>query len=199
MNRSLLVAAAAALLLTATACTTSGQEPAATSSASAVASVQPSAADSAVSVSSSTSSTATAATTPLYARLDAASAAGQTGTRVDQQVDGQKVEATGIWIGCDGTPATATYDLDDDFASLTGDLVLADPTPARVEARVDFVVDGKTVHRVQLTAGTDPTPVTIDLKGAKILTVSAISIAGDCSTSDLPYGAFVGATLTAGK
>lgn len=146
--------------------------------------------------SSATDSRNAADTVPLYEALSGTEAAGATGQKVEVTVGGKKQEATGIWVGCDGDPATATYDLDGAYTALTGKLALADHTPVGVHVQVEIRVDGKTVASERLVPGTSPQSVDVDVTGATSLVVSAEAVQGQCSTASAPYGTFLDAELT---
>ncbi|WP_139061815.1 NPCBM/NEW2 domain-containing protein [Tsukamurella pulmonis] len=134
--------------------------------------------------------------TPLYARLAASSAVGDTGQALTARIAGTTYRsATGIWIGCEGTAATAVYRLGGEFAALTGVLGLQPHTPERLRVRVSFIVDGETRLATTLARDEQPRTVSIPLDGARAVTVSALAIAGECAPAPAPYGAIGAASL----
>lgn len=135
--------------------------------------------------------------TPLHTRLATSSAMGDTGQALTATLAGTTYRgATGIWIGCEGTAATAVYRLGGEFAELTGVLGLQPHTPRDLQVRVSFIVDGETKLTTVLARDGQPQTITIPLDGARSLTVSALAIDGECAPAPAPYGAIGAASLT---
>ncbi|MET9329372.1 NPCBM/NEW2 domain-containing protein [Tsukamurella sp. NPDC003166] len=135
--------------------------------------------------------------TPLYTRLITSSAVGGTGQALTAMLAGATYRsATGVWVGCEGTAATAVYRLSGDFAKLTGLLGLQPHTPADLQVRVSIVVDGGTRLSVVLTRNGQPQSISIPVADARILTVSALATVGQCAPAAAPYGAIGAASLT---
>ncbi|WP_158635118.1 NPCBM/NEW2 domain-containing protein [Tsukamurella asaccharolytica] len=139
----------------------------------------------------------TPAGTPLHTRLASSSAVGDTGQALTATIAGTTYRsATGIWIGCEGTAATAVYRLGGEFARLTGVLGLQPHTPPSLRVRISFIVDGETKLAATLTRDDGPQPITIPLDGAQSLIVSAVRNGGECAPAAAPYGAIGAASLT---
>ena len=132
---------------------------------------------------------------PLYSMRSDSQAVGDTGGRVTAIVNGRTAEATGVWVGCDGEPALATYGLDGRYLTLTGDLVLQDHAPAGLPVEVVFTGDGRELASEEVVEGAGPRNVTVKVKGVKTLTMSARTDSS-CTVSTKPFGAFVDAELT---
>ncbi|MFD6666716.1 hypothetical protein ACFWDK_30710 [Micromonospora chalcea] len=134
----------------------------------------------------------------LYTLDASASAAGNSGQQVTGVVDGTSYpHSTGAWVGCEGTPATLTYQLGHGYRRLRSFVGLSGETPADVTARVDFTLDGSVVESVEVSRDRSE-PVDIDLSGVAELKVSAIKVAGECEVSDTPYGILGDARLWPG-
>ncbi|CAM3819887.1 NPCBM/NEW2 domain-containing protein [Tsukamurella ocularis] len=140
---------------------------------------------------------ATPTGTPLYARLAASSAVGDTGQPLTATLAGATYRsATGVWIGCEGTASTAVYRLGGEFAKLTGVLGLQPHTPADLRVRVSVIVDGRTELAATLSRDGRPQNLAIPLDGARSVTVSALATDGECAPAAAPYGAIGAASLT---
>ncbi|MEU2615299.1 hypothetical protein ABZ570_27525 [Micromonospora sp. NPDC007271] len=134
----------------------------------------------------------------LYTLDPSASAAGSSGQQVTGVFDGSTYpHSTGAWVGCEGTPATLTYQLGHGYRRLRSFVGLSGETPADVTARVDFTLDGNVVQSVEVSPDRSE-PVDIDLSGVGELVVSAIKVAGECEVSDTPYGVLGDARLWPG-
>jgi NPCBM/NEW2 domain len=132
---------------------------------------------------------------PLYQQFERASAAGINGQRLDATLAGRRYpSSTGMWIGCDGTAATATYRLDHNFSRLTATAGLQAHTPDGLTARVTITGDGRQLSEF-IANKTATVPVDVPLVGIASLTVSAIVDQGTCAGSDTPYGALGDAVL----
>lgn len=141
--------------------------------------------------------TTTPTGTPLYTRLATSSAVGDTGQALTATLAGTMYRsATGVWIGCEGTAATAVYRLGGEFAKLTGVLGLQPHTPAGLKIRVSFIVDGETKLAAALTRDGRPQNISVPLTGARSVTVSALATGGQCAPAASPYGAIGAASLT---
>lgn len=139
----------------------------------------------------------TPAATPLYSRLTSSSATGDTGQALTATLGGTTYPgATGVWIGCEGTAATAVYRLGGEFARLTGVLGLQPHTPAGLRVRISVIVDGDTKRVATLTRDDPPQNLVIPLDGARSVTVGALAIAGECALAAAPYGAIGAAGLS---
>ncbi|MGX9294148.1 NPCBM/NEW2 domain-containing protein [Tsukamurella paurometabola] len=139
----------------------------------------------------------TPAATPLYSRLTSSSATGDTGQALTATLGGTTYPgATGVWIGCEGTAATAVYRLGGEFARLTGVLGLQPHTPAGLRVRISVIVDGDTKRVATLTRDDPPQNLVIPLDGARSVTVAALAIAGECALAAAPYGAIGAAGLS---
>ncbi|MCA0155762.1 NPCBM/NEW2 domain-containing protein [Tsukamurella sp. M9C] len=135
--------------------------------------------------------------TPLYARLASSSAVGDTGQALTATLAGTTYRsATGVWIGCEGTAATAVYRLGGEFTKLTGVLGLQPHTPRDLRVRVSFIVDGATKLAATLARDDAPQTISIPLDGARSVTVSALATDGECAPAPAPYGAIGAASLT---
>lgn len=140
---------------------------------------------------------ATPTGTPLYTRLARSSTVGDTGQALTATLAGTTYRsATGVWIGCEGTPSTAVYRLAGEFAKLTGVLGLQPHTPRDLRVRVSFIVDGSTKLASVLAREDAPRTISIALDGARSVTVSALATDGTCAPAPAPYGAIGAASLT---
>lgn len=134
--------------------------------------------------------------TPLYELLGDANAVGKTGGLVEATLRGKTYPgATGVWVGCEGTAATATYPLKGRYAALTGELGLMDHTPPQVSAKVTILVDGSPTFSQVLRRDQAPVHLNVPVTDAQSITVTALAVSGDCGAADLPYGAIVDAEL----
>ncbi len=135
--------------------------------------------------------------TPLHTRLAASSAVGNTGQALTAVIAGTTYRsATGVWIGCEGTAATAVYRLGGEFAELTGVVGLQPHTPRGLHVKISFSVDGVTELAPVLTRDDRPRTISVPLAGARSLTVAAIATDGWCAPAPAPYGAIGAASLT---
>jgi hypothetical protein len=132
---------------------------------------------------------------PLYQRFERASAAGANGQAVDATLAGKRFpSSTGMWVGCDGTAATATYRLDHTFSRLTATVGLQAHTPDGLTARVTITGDSRLLGEF-VASRTATVPVDVNLVGTNSLVVSAILEQGTCAGSNTPYGALGDAVL----
>lgn len=135
--------------------------------------------------------------TPLYTRLATSSAVGDTGQALTASLAGTTyLGATGVWVGCEGTAATAVYRLGGEFTRLTGYLGLQPHTPSNLQVKIAFVVDGDTRYSATLRRDSRPQAIDVPVTGARSVTVTALSVAGQCAPAASPYGAVGAASLT---
>lgn len=135
--------------------------------------------------------------TPLYTRLTTSSAGGATGHALTASLGGTTyLSATGVWVGCEGTAATAVYRLRGEFTKLTGVLGLQPHTPRSLQVKFGVVVDGETRYTTTMVRGDRPQIISVPLDGARSVTVTALATAGECAPAPAPYGAIGAASLT---
>ncbi len=135
----------------------------------------------------------------LYTVTPTVEAIGTSGRQVAGRLGGRAFpNSTGAWVGCDGTPATMTYRLDNGYRRLDATVGLSPATPAGISARMTFTVDGVPAATVDVTRDS-ATPVTLALAGATRLVVATEKTAGDCGASPTPYGVLGDATLHPGS
>jgi hypothetical protein len=145
--------------------------------------------------STSTTGATHATNVPLYQQFERASAAGANGQAINATLAGKRYpSSTGMWVGCDGTPATATYRLDHNFSRLTGTAGLQVHTPDGLTARITITGDSRLLSDFTVSK-TTTVPVDVNIVGAKSLVVSAILDQGTCAGSETPYGALGDALL----
>jgi hypothetical protein len=133
---------------------------------------------------------------PLYEQFESASSPGPTGEPVNATLVGARYpSSTGMWIGCEGVAAEATFRLDRRFTQLTAVVGLQPHTPDGVAARITISADGHLLSEftVRKTA-TNPIDLVVDRTDS--LVVAAILEEGTCEPSDSPYGALGNAVLT---
>lgn len=130
-----------------------------------------------------------AAGVPLYTLLDSTSAVGTNGQQIDATLAGQRFEdSTGMWVGCEGSAATATFQLDGRYGRLTATAGLQSHTPSELTAHVTITGDGAVLS--EFTTGPGNTvPVEVSVAGVREVTVAAIRESGTCTVSGRPYGA----------
>jgi NPCBM/NEW2 domain len=147
--------------------------------------------------SATTSTTAATHSTnvPLYQQFERASSAGANGQAIDATLAGKRYpSSTGMWVGCEGAPATATYRLDHNFSRLTAAVGLQAHTPDGLTARVTITGDNRLLTEI-VASKTATVPVDVTLVGTDSLVVSAMVDQGTCAGSDTPYGALGDALL----
>jgi serine/threonine protein kinase len=132
----------------------------------------------------------------LYQQFQSASAVGPNGQPINATLAGQSYpSSTGMWVGCEGRPATVTYRLDHKFTELKAVVGLQPHTPDGLTAQVTISGDGQVLQ--QFTVGKSPiVPVDLNLNGMNSLVVAALRVTGVCTPASLPYGALGGAVLT---
>jgi hypothetical protein len=133
---------------------------------------------------------------PLYQQFERASAAGTNGQRIDATLGGKHYPtSTGMWVGCEGTAAMATYRLDRNFSRLTAVVGLQAHTPDGLTARVTITGDNRRLSEF-VASKTATVPIDVMLIGMASVVVSAVVEEGSCGGSDTPYGALGDAVLT---
>jgi serine/threonine protein kinase len=132
----------------------------------------------------------------LYQQFQSASGVGPNGRPINATLAGQNFPtSTGMWVGCEGVPATTTYRLDGKFSELNAVVGLQPHTPNGLTANVTISGDGKVLQ--QFTVGKSATvPVDLNLTGMNSLVISAILASGVCTPASIPYGALGNAVLT---
>jgi len=133
--------------------------------------------------------TAAGADRPLHQLPIVAHNVGSSGQQLDSTLAGRHFpDSTGFWVGCEGTAATATYQLDGKWSRLTATAGLDVTAPADAAAKLVIEADGKAVLTDTVTR-TKAVPVDLDLGSVRMLTVSAQLTKGPCGNSTRPYGA----------
>jgi hypothetical protein len=132
----------------------------------------------------------------LYQQFESASAVGANGQAINATLAGENYPtSTGMWIGCNGQPATTTYRLDNRFAGLNAVVGLQPHTPDGLTVFVTISGDGRVLK--EFTVGkTANIPIDLTVRGVNSLVVAAILQAGTCGVSTIPYGALGDASLT---
>ncbi|ADG79708.1 Glycosyl hydrolase family 98 putative carbohydrate-binding module domain-containing protein OS=Tsukamurella paurometabola (strain ATCC 8368 / DSM / CCUG 35730 / CIP 100753 / JCM 10117 / KCTC 9821 / NBRC 16120 / NCIMB 702349 / NCTC 13040) OX=521096 GN=Tpau_3121 PE=4 SV=1 [Tsukamurella paurometabola] len=135
--------------------------------------------------------------TPLHTRLSAANALGPTGQALTAVLGGVSYQgATGIWVGCDGAASSAVYRLAGEFSTLGGVLGLQPHTPEGLVVRIGIAVDGGRAETALLRRDDPPMPVSVSVRSAQSVTISAVAEAGACIPSGMPYAAIGAGSLT---
>jgi hypothetical protein len=126
---------------------------------------------------------------PLHRIPITASDVGTSGQQLDSTLNGQHfAESTGFWVGCEGKPATATYQLDGKWHRLTATAGLDVTSPTDVVAKLVIELDGKAML-TDTVSRSRSVPVDLDLASVRMLTVSAQRTKGSCGNATRPYGA----------
>jgi hypothetical protein len=126
---------------------------------------------------------------PLHRMPIAASDVGSSGQQLDSTLNGRHFpDSTGFWVGCEGRPATATYQLDGNWHRLTATAGLDVTAPADVTAKLIIELDGKAAL-TETVSRSRSVPVDLDLSKVRMLTVSAERTKGSCGNATRPYGA----------
>ena len=94
--------------------------------------------------------------------------------------------ATTQWVGCEGEPATTTYQLDENYSRLKAQVGLQKQAPDGLVVVVDISTDEGIVQRIQVE-GDGGTPVQLNLVGVSTLTFEAIRTKGTCKPSAQGY------------
>lgn len=135
--------------------------------------------------------------TPLHARLTTASAGGATGQALTANLGGVSYRgATGVWVGCEGTAASAVYLVGGEFSNLSGMLGLQPHTPPELRVRIQIIVDGTVKLTSNLRRDSQPQAISVPIAGARSITVVALKTSGECAPAPAPYGAIGAASLT---
>ncbi len=150
-----------------------------------------------------TSTTTTAPTqnapagVPLYQRFEAERSVGPNGQPINATLAGTNYpDATGMWVGCGGQPATTTYSLNHNFTRLHAVAGLESDTPDGLETNATITGDGRVLQEFTIQK-TQTATVDLDLTGIDSLVVAAIAVNPSlCGASSTPYGALGGALLT---
>ena len=133
---------------------------------------------------------------PLYEQWESADAEGPNGASVDATLAGRSYPAsTGMWVGCRGVAATATFRLGRNFTRLTATAGLQDQAPDALAVRVTISGDGQVLDEFTVSK-TGTTPVDLSVDGTDVLVVAAILEKGTCAPGRDPYGALGDAVLT---
>jgi serine/threonine kinase PknH len=132
----------------------------------------------------------------LYQQFQSASAVGPNGQSINATLAGESYPtSTGMWVGCEGSPATTTYRLDHKFAELNAVVGMQPHTPDGLTAHVTISGDGQVLK--EFTVGkTANIPIDLTLNGMDSLVVAAILQTGICTPASIPYGALGDAVLT---
>lgn len=136
---------------------------------------------------------------PLYEQFESANAEGANGTPIDARLVGKSYPlSTGMWVGCRGTAATATYRLDRTFTRLTATVGLQEQAPDGLAVRVTISGDGQVLSEFTVR---ETATMSVDLKvdSTDSLVVAAILEQGICGQADVPYGALGDAVLTTNR
>lgn len=131
----------------------------------------------------------------LYQQFESASAVGANGQPINATLAGESYPtSTGMWVGCNGRPATTTYRLNHQFTELNAVVGLQPHTPDGLTVFVTISGDGQVLK--EFTIGkTANIPVDLTLRGMDSLVVAAILESGTCGASTIPYGALGDASL----
>lgn len=134
---------------------------------------------------------------PLYESFEAQNSVGPNGQPVTASLAGTRYpNSTGMWVGCDGEPATTTYRLGGRYSRLQASAGLQPHAPDALSVDVSIAADGKSLAHFIISKNATA-PVDLDVGGADALVVSAIAVDRSvCGTSDTPYGALGTAMLT---
>ena len=132
----------------------------------------------------------------LYQQFQSGSGVGPNGQAINATLAGESYPtSTGMWVGCEGRPATTTYRLDHKFAELNAVVGLQPHTPDGLTAHVTISGDGQVLK--EFTVGkTANIPIDLTLNGMDSLVVAAILQTGICTPASIPYGALGDAVLT---
>lgn len=137
----------------------------------------------------------TASTIHLYELPSGATGVGPSGQHLDSVLAATRYpESTGVWVGCDGAPATVTYRLSGTYHRLIGTAGLGDFTPGDITARITLAGDGRSLATLDVSRDRTAT-LDLDLTGVDTLVISAARVAGVCGASSIPYGALGDARL----
>lgn len=135
----------------------------------------------------------------LYVRLAGTSSPGDTGTRRKVEVDGvRSTHSTTYWVGCEGRPAVARFDLAGRYAALSTTLLLDDATtPPALQVRVVLTADGRRVGTWTVSKS-DRFEVDADgLEGVRSLRLAARALnPQECTNSVVGYGIALDARLS---
>jgi hypothetical protein len=101
---------------------------------------------------------------------------------------GSYPRSLGVWVGCDGTPAVAVYQLGGKYKKLEAVAGLAGHAPDGLTAKITFSADGRRLAAVTVTKKITEN-IAFDVTGVKTLEVSAVRAKGTCGRSDTPYAA----------
>jgi NPCBM/NEW2 domain len=133
----------------------------------------------------------------LYQQFEAERSVGPNGKPINATLAGTSFpDATGMWVGCGGQPATTTYRLDHKFSRLHAIAGLEPTTPDGLETKATITGDGRVLQEFTIQK-TDTQKVDLDLTGMDTLVVAAIALNPTlCGASSTPYGALGDAVLT---
>ncbi len=132
----------------------------------------------------------------LYQQFQGANAVGPNGQPINATLAGQSYPtSTGMWVGCEGKPATTTYQLDRKFTELNAVVGMQPHTPDGLTAHVTISGDGQVLQEFTVGKSANIT-VDLNLNGMSSLVIAAIRTSGVCTPASIPYGAFGNAVLT---
>lgn len=134
---------------------------------------------------------------PLYRQFEAERSVGPNGKPINATLAGDNYpDATGMWVGCSGQPATTTYKLSGGFSRLHAVAGLEPNTPDGLKTHATITADGRDVQEFTIEK-TQTQPIDVDLTGVDTLVVAAIAVNPSlCGSSSTPYGALGAALLT---
>lgn len=133
---------------------------------------------------------------PLYQEFEAERSVGPNGKPINATLAGTAYpDATGMWVGCGGQPATTTYHLNRKYTRLHAVAGLEPNTPDGLETKATITADGRVLQLFTIQK-TQTQPVDLDLTGVESLVVAAIAVNPSlCGASSTPYGALGAAQL----
>jgi hypothetical protein len=134
---------------------------------------------------------------PLYRQFEAERSVGPNGKPINATLAGNNYpDATGMWVGCGGQPATTTYRLNGGFSRLHAVAGLEPNTPDGLKTQATITADGRALQEFTIDK-TQTQPIDVDLTGVDTLVVAAIAVNPSlCGSSSTPYGALGAALLT---
>jgi hypothetical protein len=134
---------------------------------------------------------------PLYRQFEAERSVGPNGKPINATLAGTNYpDATGMWVGCGGQPATTTYRLTGGFSRLHAIAGLEPNTPDGLKTHATLTADGRVLQEFTIEK-TQTQPIDVDLTGVDTFVVAAIAVNPSlCGSSSTPYGALGAALLT---
>ena len=136
--------------------------------------------------------------TALY-ELRSSGGYGDSGQPVVATLDGRvPTDSTVQWVSCRDGPNGSTFELDGDYARLSGTFALQDAAPD--DLRVEFEVragsaDGEVLAQADLSRA-DRVPFDVPVSGLEEVTITAVRTAGSCGSESTGYGVLQRAYVT---